>query len=112
VREAVRAIYQHVGSPSPTWILDNDDRGWDIGGRDWSTLTVLHAGASIDDPKVIKIYFVHEDNERLTDVLPSGTDYGPYVDDLLQNIRVPITAVRVYEGPKLIHERRTRMRDT
>ena len=112
VRAAVKDIYQHVGSPSPSWILDNYDRGWDNGRRGGANLTLIHACTSENDQKAIKIYYVHDGNERLTDVLPSETDYGPYVDDLIQKIRVPITAVSVYEGIMLVHERQTNMRGT
>jgi hypothetical protein len=110
VRAAVEGIYQHVGSPSPPWIQDDEDRGWDNGRRSAANLTLIHAGASEDDPKVIRICFVQDGKEKLSEVLPGGTDYAPYVDDLIRRIRVPITAVRVYEGPTLIHERETRMR--
>jgi hypothetical protein len=109
VRAAVNAIYQHVGSPSPLWIQDNDDRGWD-NGRRMANLTLIHAGASEEDPKVIRICFVQEGKEKLSEVLPSGTDYTPFVDDLIKRMRVPITSVRVYEGPILLYERETRMR--
>jgi hypothetical protein len=73
---------------------------------------LIHAGASEDDPKVIRVCFVHSDNEKLSEVLPSGTDYAPYVDDLIKRIRVPITSVRVYEGTTLVYEKLTRMRGT
>ncbi len=110
VRAAVEGIYQHVGSTPPPWIKDDDDRGWDNGRRGGANVSLIHAGASEDDPKVIKIYYVQKDHEKLSEVLPSGTDYAPYVDDLIRRIRVPITAVRVYEGPMLVHEKQTIMR--
>jgi hypothetical protein len=110
VRAAVEAIYRHVGSPPPPWINDDNDQGWDSARRSSANLTLLHAGASEDDPKVIRICFVHRDTEKVSEVLPAGTDYTPFVDDLVRRIRVPITAVRVYEGHTLIHEKQTRIR--
>lgn len=110
VRTAVEAIYQHVGSPPPPWIQDNEDRGWDNGRRDGFDTYLVHPGASEDDSKVIRIFHVRSGKEKLSEVLPSGTDYNPYVDDLIRRIRVPITSVRVYEGPTLVHERKTSMR--
>jgi hypothetical protein len=110
VRTAVEAIYPHVGRPVPAWIQDDDDRGWDDGRRGGATATLIHAGASEKDPKAIKICFVHSGKEHLSEVLPAGTDYVPYVDDLIRRVRVPISAVRVYEGAVLVHETETTMR--
>ena len=112
VRGAVNEIYQHVGRPAPTWIQDDEDRGWDHGGRGGANLTLIHAGASEDDPRVVKICYVHMDKEHTSEVLPSGTDFGPYVEDLMRKVQVPISAVRVYEGATLVHEREIKMRGT
>jgi len=112
VRAAVEAIYRHVGRPAPAWIHDDDNRGWDDGRRHGATLTLIHAGASEENPKAIKIWFVRSDKEHLSEVLPAGTDYTPYVEDLIRRVRVPISAVRVYEGAALVHERETTMRGT
>ena len=112
VRAAVEAIYRHVGRPAPAWIHDDDNRGWDDGRRHGATLTLIHAGASEENPKAIKICFVRSDREHLSEVLPAGTDYTPYVEDLIRRVRVPISAVRVYEGAALVHERETTMRGT
>lgn len=109
-RAAVKAIYEHVSSPTPPWIQDDGDRGWDSGRRSAANLTLVHAGASEDDPKVIRICFVQDGKEKLSEMLPRGTDYAPYVDDLIRRIQVPITTVRVFEGTTLIHERETIMR--
>jgi hypothetical protein len=110
VRNVVVAIYQHVGRPAPIWIQDNDDRGWDIGVRASANATLIHAGASEEDPNAIQIYYVRSGEENLTEVLPAGTDYLPYVYDLIKRIQVPITSVRVYKGTVLVHETETQMR--
>ncbi|MBX2991104.1 MAG: hypothetical protein KF749_08050 [Bacteroidetes bacterium] len=112
VRKAVEAIYQHVGQPPPAWIQDADDRGWDTGKRGGANLTIIHQGASEDDPKVIRLFYVHMGSERLSEVFPSGTDYQPYVDGLIHRVRVPISAVKVYEGDRLVYEKNTMMRGT
>jgi hypothetical protein len=112
VRTAVEAIYQHVGRPPPAWIQDADDRGWDTGRQGGASVTLIHQGAVEDDPRVIKIFYVYLGSERLSDVFPSGTDYQPYVNDLIHRVRVPISAVRVYEGDLLVYEKETKMRGT
>ena len=112
VRSAVNAMYQHVRRPTPAWVQDDHDRGWDRGGRGGASATLIHAGVSEDDPEVVKICYVHNDEEQTSDVLPSGTDYDPYVEDLIRNVRVPISAVKVYKGATLVHERKINMRGT
>ena len=112
IREAVIAIYQHVNRPVPIWIQDDDDRGWDAGKRGGANLTLIHSGADENDPKVLKLFYVHLEKEKLTDVLPSGTDYLPYVEDLIQKIRVPISAIKVYEGNTVVHEKKLNIRGT
>lgn len=112
IREAVIAIYQHVNRPVPIWIQDDDDRGWDAGKRGGANNTLIHSGATENDPKVIKLFYVHLGKEKLTGILPTGTDYLPYVKDLIHKIRVPISAIKVYEGNALVHERELNMRGT
>jgi hypothetical protein len=112
IRQAVVAIYQHVNRPVPTWVRDDDDRGWDSGKRSGASLTLIHPGADENDPEVIKLFYVYLGKEKLTDVLPKGTDYLPYVEDLIQKIRVPISAIRVYKGISFVYERELNMRGT
>lgn len=112
VREAISAIYRHVNRRVPIWIQDNDDRGWDSGRRNGSNMTLIHSGADQNDPKLVKLFYVHSGKEKLTDVLPSGTDYLPYVDDLIRKVRVPISAVKVYEGNTVVYVRELNMRGT
>jgi hypothetical protein len=110
IREAVTAIYSHVGRTPPAWIQDNEDRGWDKKPTMTANLTVVRKGACLDDPDVVKICYVKDDEEHLSEVLAAGTDSAPYVDDLLQRITVPISAIRVYEGDRLVFEKTVRMR--
>ena len=110
VREAVIAIFQHASRPLPLWVYDDDHRGWDPGRRGGPTLTLIHSGANENDPKVIKLYFFHQDKENLTDVLPIGTDYLPYVEDLILKLRVPASAIKVCEGDTVVYEKELNMR--
>lgn len=112
VRNAVVAIYQNVIRPIPAWVYDDDDRGWDSGSRGGATLMLIHSGSDDNDPKVIKLCFVHQGKEKLTDVLPSGTDYLLYVEDLILKLRVPASAIKVYEGNTVVHERELNIRGT
>lgn len=110
IREAVLSIYEHANRVPPTWIHDDEDRGWDKGRSIDGDFTLIHAGAFVDDPKVIKIYYIREDKEHLHEVLPPGTDPQPYLDDLIRHVNEPISGVKAYEGDKLVSERALRMR--
>lgn len=110
VRKAVVDIYQHVNRPVPAWIQDDYDRGWDSGKKFDANLTLIHAGADKSDPNVIKIYYVYQGNEKLSDVLPSGTKYMPYVNDLINSLRVPASEIKVYEGDNLVYKKELNMR--
>jgi hypothetical protein len=110
VRKAVAEIYRHSNRVPPPWIQDNEDRGWDAGGGSMASLTVIRAGAKEDDPQVVKIAYVTGEKEHVSEVLPPGTDPEPHIEDLLRNIRIPINAIRVYEGSTLRIERAITMR--
>jgi hypothetical protein len=110
VRRAVVEIYRHSNRVPPPWIQDNEDRGWNAGRGSMANATVIRAGAKEDDPKVVKIAYVTREKEHVSEVLPPGTDPEPYVEDLLRNIRIPIKAIRVYEGDTLRTERVIKMR--
>lgn len=113
VRAAVEDIFDHLGKEAPKWIDDNTDRGWDsIGLRDSAHLTVIRAGAREDDPKVIKVAYVQDGKEHISELLPPGTDYGPIVDNLMKNIRVPISMIRVYQGNNVVFECELNIRGT
>lgn len=109
VREGIKAIYNHVSKPFPIWIDDDKDRGWDYGGEPCNS-HCIYPGASEDDPLSIKIVFVHKDREYLSRLMPPGTAPGPLLDELIQNIILPISAVRAYRGKELIEDRQVKMR--
>jgi hypothetical protein len=112
IREAVIAIYTHAKRVPPAWVRDDEDRGWDDGSRRSISLAVVHKGVRADDPKAVKVSYVYDGREHVRDILPSGTDPKPYCDDLIQHLNVPASAIRVYEGDKLVLEKSLSMRGT
>ena len=110
LRDGTKAIYAHVGKTPPTWIDDDYDRGWDDGGGSFGHPTVRRQNADESDPNVVKIAHVYKGNEYINEILPPGTDPEPYIEDLLSNTIVPISAVRIYRGNTLIEDRAIPMR--
>jgi hypothetical protein len=71
IREAIIFIYNHANRVSPAWVQDNEDRGWDRGpGGVRAHATLIKSGASLDDPNVIKVCYIQDNREYLSDVLP------------------------------------------
>ncbi len=110
VRAAVESIYRHVGRPYPTWIQDDNDRGWDSGKSSTATLTGIHAGASSDDPNCVHVTFTHNGKEGTAHVLPPGSDYEEYVEDLKAHANVPISRIVVRQGGNILYEEDVQMR--
>lgn len=101
-RDAIADIYARAGVTAPAWVSLDEARGWH--GRSnigHATITVGRGGARIDDPTTVKIYLVVDGGERLTTVLPAGSDPTQEVTQLLDSVRVPISAIRVYENGQL-----------
>ena len=48
---------------------------------------------------------MHKGEEHVTEVARPGTDTEPLLNDLLEKIHYPISAVGVYRGARLIDER-------
>jgi hypothetical protein len=112
LREAIKAIYVHAGKPAPSWAKDDRDRGWDDGGGQMGTPSILRQSADPSNPDVVKVAHIYRGNEYTTEVLPPGTDPEPYIESLLTNTPVPISAVKSYRGNTLIEERAIPMRGT
>ncbi|MDY6935081.1 MAG: hypothetical protein SVZ03_12775 [Spirochaetota bacterium] len=112
IREAIKNIYIHVGKDSPVWVEDDDDRGWDANNRMMTNLTVIRDGADEDNPNVIKIVYMYKGKEQVSEILPPGIDPTAYVERLIKNVKVPINAIRVYQGDQLVNEHSLRMRGT
>jgi hypothetical protein len=110
VREAIVTIYRHACRIPPAWVRDDEDRGWDAGPGSYACATIIHKGASSDDPKAIKVCYIWNGQEHIHDVLPLGVDPQPYCEDLRAHLRVPASAIRVYDGDRLVTETRLSMR--
>jgi hypothetical protein len=111
VRDAIKALCQHANKPLPNWLAIDDSKGWqNRSSYLLSTLVTGHEGVTLDDPNAVRIFTVIDGHETLTTVLPSGVDPGKYIDELLQNIRIPINGVRVYDSGILIRDLFVNMR--
>jgi hypothetical protein len=103
VRDAVLDIYKRAGAPEPEWVHIDSSRGWDQPSKFGTpTIAQTHLGASFDDPNTTRVYIVYEGEERLTSVFPAGHDVAETVSSLLQSVRVPIRAIRVYDCGKQV----------
>ena len=110
IREAVLSIYELAKRVQPTWIHDNEDKGWDKGRSMSASCTLIRKGASLNDPNAIRICYIRKNKEHLHEVLPPDTDPQPYLEDLIQHVTVPISGVRAYKGDNIISERTLPMR--
>lgn len=112
LRSAIQAIYVHTGKPSPKWVEDDEDRGWDSGSGSLAVATILRKGANENDPDTIRIAIVIKGKEYVTEVLAAETDPEPFVEQILQGASLPINAIRIYQGNSLIKELVLPMRGT
>ncbi len=104
LREGIHAVCALAGIPDPIWAADDTDPGW-IGRRMLgATMLLTHAGAT-DDPNAVRITFVSQEVENLSEVAPSGTPHGALLDALIPRLKVPVSAVRAYHGNVLVEER-------
>jgi len=104
-REAIIAIYNHVGKRPPLWIRDNEDQGWcDKGMSTFANAYTPPLGVKENAPDIIKITYIYKDNECIRNVLPANTDSNPYVEELIATIGLPISGIRVYKGHEVIKE--------
>jgi len=101
-RKAIERIFAHVSRPAPEWTGLDEARGWQARSSfGHAVLTTGHAGVRMDDPLTVKVFIVIDGEEKLTTVLPAGCDPSQEVNQLLQNVRVPISGIRVYENGEL-----------
>jgi hypothetical protein len=111
VREAIEHLYSHIGRVAPSWTSLDDARGWQARTRFGTTvLAACRAGVKIDDPLAVRVFMVIDGEERLTTVLPAGYDPSQEVKHLLDNLRVPISHIRVYENGELKQDLLVNMR--
>jgi hypothetical protein len=112
LRAGIKDIYTYVGRTPPGWEDDDSDRGWDDGKGVGAHMTLVHAGVDEADPLTIRIAYVYKGREYTSCLLPPAADYRPQIQELLTNVRVPISAVRVYRGLLLEEETELQMRGT
>jgi len=112
VREAIKGIYSHAGKTSPNWIDDDYDRGWSkkSGFQTRAYLTKKHGGVDENGENTIKVAFVDNHGEHVSDILPPEKDYQLCIDELITNFLEPISTIRIYKGKELIEERKYTMR--
>jgi len=107
LRAAIKDIYARVGKQRPLWV--EDDRNPEEPGS-MAFAKVTRAGAKEGDPDVIAVSYTYRGEEHTSEVLPAGSDPEPVMQQLLESIIVPISAVRAYRGKELILEWNVRMR--
>ena len=101
-REAIERVYSHVGQTAPNWTGVDNARGWQAQSSFGTAhLTTGYAGVKMDDPRAVRVFLVIDGEEKLTTVLPAGYDPTEEVNRLLQNVRVPISGIRVFENGEL-----------
>ncbi len=110
LRSAIKEIFLLSGKNPPEWIEDDQDRGWDTGRKSFASATAIRTGLNIDNPFCCNVVYIHKDKEYINETLPPEADYMQAVEVLLQNIKIPITAVKVYSGNKVVFERELKMR--
>ncbi len=110
LRDAIKEVCRIAGLPSPLWVDDDSDRGWDTGRGSTAHATVVRTDVDPGAPDTIRIAYVINGQEHVCDIMPPRTPHGPVLDDLINRLNVPVGAVRAYQGDTLIEERPLRMR--
>ena len=101
-RKAIEGVFAHVGQSAPTWTGIDEARGWQARSSfGTAVLTTGHTGVRMDDPLTVRIFMVIDGEEKLTTVLRAGQDPSQEVNQLLPNVQVPISGIRVYENGEL-----------
>jgi hypothetical protein len=111
-RDAIRDIFARSGKKPPAWLSDDEDRGWDTGRESMIHAQSIHGSADPEGEDTIRLAYEYKDREFICALWPAGTSPGPLVDDLIQRLRIPVTAIPVYRGHTLIDEKSLRMRGT
>lgn len=106
VRQAITAIYNHVGENAPSWINDDMDQGWaNKGGFSFfGNIYTTPPGVDENAPDTIKVTYIYKDKECIRDVLPAETDPSPHVVRLIETIGLPISGIKVYRGQEVFQE--------
>lgn len=107
LRMAIKDMYSRTGTPAEAW-PDDDQDAVDPRKGGFANATVLHAGATRETG--LRICYVMLGSEYESRVIGPDEDHVPYMDKLLRDIRVPISAIRAYRGSELIDEIVVKMR--
>jgi hypothetical protein len=111
VRSAIRDIHARAEKTEPVWLSLDETLGWNTASQfGHATITALHHGAKAEDPRSVKIFMVVGREERLTAVLPPGSDPSERISQLINGVRIPINGIRVYEDDELIKDLIVNMR--
>jgi hypothetical protein len=102
IRDAITAIYGHVGKPAPYWVKDDFDGGW--AGNAGAPAAETPSGLDEHAPDTIRITYLYKGTEVRWKLLFPGDDYSAEVENLLATIDRPVSAVRVYRGDELLME--------
>ena len=105
-RQAITAIYKHVGENAPLWVNDDTDQGWANKGGFSLFANAYTTPPGVDENAIdtIKVTYIYKDKECIRDVLHAETDPNPHVDRLIETIGLPISGIKVYRGKKVIQE--------
>ncbi len=112
LRDGIKAAAALVGLPTPLWVDDDEDRGWQGTHNGFSSTAdgyVVRAGVDENDSANVLIVYVLRDEEHMVEIALPGTPHGPLLERLLGSLNVPVEAVRAYRGPTLIEERKMRI---
>lgn len=107
LRLAIKDVYVRTGTPEDAWPNDDEDPVDPHKGSS-AHATAIRAGASKESG--IRICYVVLGREYESEIARPDADHIALMEDLLRQIRVPISAVRAYRGDDLIDEIIVRMR--
>ena len=112
VRAAIASIFDHAAIARPGWIEFDQSHGWAgrSGASDVAHASVIAGGVSPDDRAAIRVCYVADHVEHVSGIYPPGFDYANELDRLIKAVRIPITAIRVYNGQTLVREMLVHMR--
>jgi hypothetical protein len=79
VRDAATDIFARAGKSCPSWLRDDDDKGWDHGSQSRADVSSVHLGVDPQGEDTIRISYEYKGREYDSNFLPPGTDHEPYI---------------------------------
>jgi hypothetical protein len=110
IRAAIEDLFGKMRNDAPLWVQDDEDRGWDKGKGSIAHTMVVRPDVDPQSPNAVRIGYVYKGDEHICDILPDGTNPEESINQLIQNIRAPISRVRAYVGTTLVIDRELPMR--